>query len=238
MIKQLTNKKNNIRILIFIFIFLLFHSSAFAVDVVLEWDASTQPNLDHYIVYWGTSPVTETDYTYNSENIDKSLTSYTVTDLKGGPVYYFAVKVFDDQGKGSEYSNEVSTATVQKNISYFYDNANDDTTCFIATAAFGSKLEKHVRILCLFRDRFLLTNHVGAKFVEFYYKHSPPIADSLREHPVARALVRYALLPITGIAYVILNMDTFMLPVYCFIMLISLACLFIWFKKGRVRDIL
>jgi hypothetical protein len=33
-------------------------------------------------------------------------------------------------------------------------------------------------VLRKFRDRYLLTNAPGKAFVRFYYKHSPPIADS------------------------------------------------------------
>ncbi len=76
--------------------------------------------------------------------------------------------------------------------------------CFIATAAFGSIMERHVRILCEFRDQCLLKSKIGKKFVDFYYKTSPPIADYLRMHPVPKKAVRYALIPVTGLAYLIL----------------------------------
>jgi hypothetical protein len=73
--------------------------------------------------------------------------------------------------------------------------------CFIATAVFGSEMEQHVQTLSKFRDRRLLTNSIGSKFVDLYYKNSPSIADYLRKHSVPKAAVRYALIPITGAAY-------------------------------------
>jgi hypothetical protein len=76
--------------------------------------------------------------------------------------------------------------------------------CFIATAAFGSEMEQHVQTLSKFRDRRLLTNRFGRKFVDLYYKTSPPIADYLRKHPVPKTVTRYALIPITGVAYLAL----------------------------------
>ena len=50
-----------------------------------------------------------------------------------------------------------------------------------------------VRILSQFRDKYLLTNTPGKAFVRFYYRHSPPIADRIRNNGFARAVVRKAL---------------------------------------------
>ena len=76
--------------------------------------------------------------------------------------------------------------------------------CFIATATFGSKMDWHVKILSEFRDSRLLTNPTGRCLVDLYYRFSPPAADYLRQHPVVRSAVRYVLIPITGIAHLVL----------------------------------
>ncbi|MFH1092806.1 MAG: CFI-box-CTERM domain-containing protein [Candidatus Omnitrophota bacterium] len=68
--------------------------------------------------------------------------------------------------------------------------------CFIATAAFGTKMAKEVRVLCEFRDKYLLTNYWGTKFVKFYYKYSPPIADRIRNNESAKAMLRLCLQPL------------------------------------------
>jgi YVTN family beta-propeller protein len=68
--------------------------------------------------------------------------------------------------------------------------------CFIATAAYGSSMALDVMLLRQFRDEHLLTNRLGTAFVEFYYKHSPPIADYLKEHENMRTAVRWGLQPI------------------------------------------
>jgi hypothetical protein len=78
-------------------------------------------------------------------------------------------------------------------------------SCFIATAAFGSEMERHVVILRNFRDRILLANTIGRKFVDLYYRFSPPIADYLREHALPRAVVKQTLIPVTGLAWMMLH---------------------------------
>ncbi|MBN1445849.1 MAG: hypothetical protein JW957_07065, partial [Candidatus Omnitrophica bacterium] len=69
-------------------------------------------------------------------------------------------------------------------------------SCFIATAAFGSPYEKHVKTFRNFRDRRLLTNKPGRAFVRWYYRHSPSYADYIRRRPAARVLVRTLLRPL------------------------------------------
>ena len=73
--------------------------------------------------------------------------------------------------------------------------------CFIATAAFGSPLERHVQILRDFRDRILLSNSAGKAFVNFYYTTSPPIADKIAKSEALRLITCVLLMPAIGVAY-------------------------------------
>jgi len=73
--------------------------------------------------------------------------------------------------------------------------------CFIATASFGSKFEPAVVLLRAFRDQYLLTNTPGTAFVEFYYRHSPPVAALIADSEPLKAIVRVLLLPFIAIVY-------------------------------------
>jgi len=77
--------------------------------------------------------------------------------------------------------------------------------CFIATAAFGSPFQRHVRVLRKFRDRYLLPSMIGKQFVKVYYHYSPPVADIIAEHYSLKAVVRVALLPVVFIGWLSLK---------------------------------
>jgi len=68
--------------------------------------------------------------------------------------------------------------------------------CFIATAAYGSRMAPDVAVLRRFRDDVLMTNAPGRWFVAMYYRHSPPIADVIAQHGSLRWTVRCALTPV------------------------------------------
>ena len=132
---------------------------------------------------------------------------------------------------GIQAGTPSETSSVTDGSSVVGGDSADGGGCFIATATFGSRTERHVQILCEFRDKHLLTNSIGRKIVNFYYKNSPPIADYLRRNPGPRKVAGYALIPVTILAYLMLFDRTLLLLLFITFMLITVMyiarCIFI-----------
>jgi uncharacterized repeat protein (TIGR02543 family) len=62
--------------------------------------------------------------------------------------------------------------------------------CFIATAAYGSPSGGQVDVLREFRDGVLLESAAGSRFVDLYYRLSPPVADLISGSGFLRTVVR------------------------------------------------
>ena len=124
--------------------------------------------------------------------------------------------------------NNGDTVTVQQTSSDSYSTATDATLtiggvsdtytvttgsestggggggCFIATAAFGSPLAGQVEILRQFRDKYLLTNAPGQKFVAWYYRNGPVAASWIKDKPLAKIVVQMALYPLIGFSFLLI----------------------------------
>lgn len=80
----------------------LFVSPAFAAQAYLTWSAGTG-NITGYRVYYGTSPGSHTSFVEAGNT-----TSYTVTNLADGVIYYFVIRAYNSYGESAD-SNEMST---------------------------------------------------------------------------------------------------------------------------------
>ena len=128
--------------------------------------------------------------------VEADVTTYSDMNLDYYANYYYRIRA--DNGAGS---------TLYSNIDYAQtrEEDKDDASCFIATAAYGSYWEPHVKKLRQFRDAYLLTNTLGTRFVEAYYRYSPPIADYIAEYDGLRTVVRIGLAPLVGFSWVAMN---------------------------------
>lgn len=104
-------------------------------------------------------------------------------------------------------SNTNNGTTTQEVIYGNLLSFRTDDACFIATAAFGSPLASHIRILSDFRDRYLKTSALGMRFVHAYYSISPPLAEFISQSPLMRFVVRVLLLPLVGFSYFMVNLS-------------------------------
>jgi len=125
---------------------------------------------------------------------EKDVESYNDSGLDSYRTYYYRVIAYNEAGD-SACSSEAYATTEREH----------GGSCFIATAAFGSPLEPHVRVLRKFRDRFLVDNLIGRSFLRLYYKYSPPIATFIAKHEILRLVVRWGLIPIFGLGWLLLN---------------------------------
>jgi hypothetical protein len=74
------------------------------------------------------------------------------------------------------------------------------STCFIATAAFGSPMAREVGVLREFRDDVLLPRAAGRAAVAAYYRIGPAFARVIAHSDTLRALVRAGLVPMIWLA--------------------------------------
>jgi hypothetical protein len=165
------------------------------------------------------------------ESIDPVCTIYDLDETK---TYYFVVRAFDMNGLESADSNEVllneGIPVNQFPIDNISSDGRNEIGCFIATAAYGSLIEPHVKILRDFRDKILLTNSLGKGFVKAYYTYSPPIADFISKDDNLRTLVRLSLLPVVGISWISVKIGP--APTVT-LMLFFISCFIgiVWFKR-------
>ena len=187
----------------------------------LSWDAvindtsglEDTSRVRGYKIYYGTSTGS-----YLTPIDTGNVTTYELTGLSNGTTYYIAVSAYDYAGNEGAKSAEVSqTPQEVRGIAGLKSIGG----CFIATAAYGSYEDRHVKILREFRDSYLLTNIFGKAFVSLYYTASPPLADFITEHTWLKPVVRVALLPLIAFSWLLINHS--MLTLIFFLALTSLA---------------
>lgn len=191
----------------------------------LSWNAATdnESGVKGYNIYYGTA-----SGGYSTPIDAGNTTSYELTGLVNGTRYYIAVSAYDYAGNEGIKSGEISQSPEEvRGILGLKGRGG----CFIATAAYGSYEERHVKVLREFRDRYLLTNRAGRAFVSFYYMVSPPIADFIIEHRCLKPVVRVALWPVVAFSWLLMN---YPLPIIIIGSLFTLCVALICFPRPAI----
>jgi hypothetical protein len=210
------------------------------VVVTLTGSNSTDPDDGIETYLWtqteGGFPVTfssatEANPTFKVPNVGKADTSIT-----------FELTVTD---AGGLKSTDACIVNITWDVVPDGSDPNSDSnvsgsagSCFIATAAYGSYMEPHVKVLRDFRDRFLLSNPIGRTFVDIYYSYSPPIAEFIAKHELIRIAARWSLLPFVGASWIMLNLDlpaSLLLTVLNCLVLLGLACFIMSLRKKEIE---
>jgi hypothetical protein len=155
--------------------------------------------LDSSDLHAGASQTTSTSYTPESPLEEGSHTLYVQARDASG--------FWSGTGSLTIIIDLTSSITSSTNSTTSSQNAGGGGGCFIATAAYGSPFESHVRILREFRDVCLMQSKPGRAFVELYYKYSPAVADIIAKRDWMRMIVRWGLAPLVGLAYLELHVS-------------------------------
>ncbi len=99
-------------------------NNAVAAQLTFTWYPNSEPHLAGYKLHYG-----ETSGKYTSTVDIGNKTSYTVSDLQGGKIYYFAVTAYDTTGTvKSEFSNEVSAIIPSSDVAPTADFSANSTS--------------------------------------------------------------------------------------------------------------
>jgi hypothetical protein len=122
----------------------------------------------------------------------------------------------------------------------FYSGTSDDGTigknplCFMATAAYCSQSHPYVKILCNFRDKYLMSSKFGRALVEFYYKNSPFAAGLIAENKLLRAAARLNLIPFVALSYSMLRFGP-IITAFMLLFIFALPAFIVWLYKRRAN---
>lgn len=160
-------------------------------EAVLEGEINPKSSRSEYYFEYGNT----LDYGGRTEVMNAGsgnttiVVSASVSALSDNSEYHYRLVAINDWGK--RVGNDIAFHTLESSSS----------SCFIATAAFGSPLSSRVSVLRAFRDQYLIPNAWGSKLVQLYYRISPPMADWISERHLSKKMVRILLYPLIGISY-------------------------------------
>jgi len=210
------------------------------------WEEGTGPGAFANIT--SASAHADLDFIYDAAGSTNDLSNSRIDGFTNDVNYVFKVALIDEAGNVGYYTRSDADTACD-----FSPNPNchearpgevvgvlaDELNCFIATAAYGSALAPQVETFREFRNKVLLPNEWGRRFVQYYYEHSPKYARLIQENPILRASVRIALWPLLLYAWIAIkfgSVTAFMvLLIGGFSFALALWSFSKWIRSGRAR---
>ena len=134
--------------------------------------------------------------------------SVRISGLENGRGYVFGVVAVDDMLNASVISATVSaTPEPTTDFAEHYRQSGGSASgdyCFVATAVFGDIDSPPVKVLRMFRDRYLLTNGPGRTFVAWYYANGRSWARWVEGNTFMRIAAAIPLILVTPFVAILL----------------------------------
>ncbi|MCB0365683.1 MAG: hypothetical protein H6624_18665 [Bdellovibrionaceae bacterium] len=156
------------------------------------------------------------DIEIETEGDEYFLSKNNVDGLENGTYYFFRISMLDQAknvafitsdnailfGCGKAANTLAPDATDDANCQFIarpdevVGLLSEDVNCFIATAAYGSSLDRHLKTFRKFRHKILLTSDFGKRLVRSYYKFGPYGARWMNNNSWAKPIARLLLWPV------------------------------------------
>lgn len=118
--KTIPQQTSVFSVVLYLLIFVLITSSAFAASVTLGWGPNPEPDLEGYVIYRNIgSPFPPYEYLKTlpeSELANPLYPKATITELQEGKKYYIALTAYNTEGAESGYSDSVCIQVVENLI--------------------------------------------------------------------------------------------------------------------------
>jgi hypothetical protein len=182
-------------------------SSGDAKLAVVWTDADNEGENVTYDVYWEEGVDVSDPSAFSTRAI--STLSYDIeTEVENGVSYSVGVRAVDAADNESNLSNSVSAAPAPSTDfweAYLAAGGTDQAGfCFVATAAFGTPMDRDLGTLRRFRDQLLMQSSIGRSFVGGYYQWGRFAAAYIADKPALRFAARVVLTPLIWIASIFL----------------------------------